>query len=84
MHPLLKRILIRGTIVGIATMAVAMGLRWAFISFVNSQPGTKIEGPTYNVGGALTFGTLGFAILAILEWIAYARERKKNTPPAKS
>ena len=80
MHPLLKRILIRGTLVAVATTGLALFLQWALVSYVNSQPGTKIEGPTYNVAGALTFGAFGLVTLAILEWVAYVRERRKHKP----
>ena len=78
MHPLLKRILIRGTFVAVATTGVALLLQSALVKYVNSQPNTTIEGPTYNITGAVTFGILGLLTLALLEWIAYAREKTKK------
>ena len=78
MHPLLKRILIRGTLVAVATTGIALFLQWGLVSYVNAQPGTKIVGPIFNVPGALIFGLLGLVTLAILEWVAYARERRKR------
>ncbi len=78
MHPLLKRILLRGTFVIAATIGVALGLRRALEMFLNSNEATKITpGESFGLQGPIVFGLAGFLMYAVMEWISYARDKAR-------
>jgi hypothetical protein len=80
MHPLIRRILIRGTFVGVGTVAVALGLRRMLETYLNSDPQHFSINPADDFGlqGPIVFGMIGFFLLAIMEWISYGRDRAKQ------
>jgi hypothetical protein len=78
MHPLLKRILLRGTFVIVATIGVALGLRRALEIFLNANEATKITpGDNFGLQGPIVFGLAGFLMYAVMEWISYARDKAR-------
>ena len=80
MHPLLKRLLVRGPFVFIATAGVGLLLGYMFDIYLSDDHVKIQRGDGWS--GPLTFGVIGFAVYAALEWLAYARERWKNGPSA--
>ncbi len=80
MHPLLKRLLVRGSFVFIATAGVGLLLRYA-VERLLSDDQVQIQGGD-DWTGPLKFGAIGFVVYAALEWLAHARERWKKGPTA--
>ena len=76
MHPLLKRLLIRGPFVFATTAAVGWFLGDLLIRFVSDDHVQVQRGETWS--GPLTFGVIGFVVYALLEWLAYLRETWKK------
>lgn len=80
MHPLLRRILIRGPFI---FLAVA-GLAWLMGYLAETYFQGLERGSTLSTLWSVSqFGLIGLAVYAVLEWISYAREKIKS-PPSKS
>lgn len=72
MHPLLRRLLIRGPFI---FLAVA-GLAWLMGYLAESYFEGLQRGSTGSILWSVTqFGLIGFVIYAVLEWISFAREK---------
>jgi hypothetical protein len=76
MHPLVRRLLIRGPFIFLATA----GIGWLLIKLMHwmvTTENSRIEGgDAYS--GPIQFGALGVIIYAILECLASAKERWKK------
>src|SRR5437588_12294901 len=78
MHPLLKRMVVRGSFVALATVAVALLCRRALLVFISSDPNISITpGDGFNLQGPIVFGVFGFCLLAVMEWASFVQERAK-------
>ena len=80
MHPLLKRLLVRGPFVFAATAGVGLLLGYAVERLLSNDQVQIQRGDDWS--GPLTFGAIGLVVYAVLEWLAYARERWKKGPTA--
>ncbi|MFL5327356.1 MAG: hypothetical protein ACJ8C4_00440 [Gemmataceae bacterium] len=79
MPALLKRILMRGSFVALATMAIALALRWVLESYLESDGAIIISGDRgWALEGPLMFAAFGFLLTALLEWVSDRRDRAKQ------
>lgn len=94
MHPLLKRLLVRGPFMFLVTAGIgllfAMLLRWMVTSGNpnltegGNPPGHVVVGVNsaldggIDYNGPLVFGVIGFSIYAILESLTYVKERLRK------
>jgi high-affinity Fe2+/Pb2+ permease len=78
MHPLLRRLLMRGPFMFLAIAGLAWFMGWFAERYFEGLE----RGSTASTLWSVTqFGLIGTAVYAVLEWISYVREKNKANLP---